>query len=217
VGTSTPKLGDVIDQRIDAYFSRIAGPMPARVELAAANLQTVDVQPLVGIYIGEQLVDFPVLRGVPVAWPQTTLGSITLPIAIGDTVLIVPSGVALGDWHKLDPDTLAEPQSNRRFALGDCVAIVGITTALEPLPATAYAAGALVIAGADVRLGSSTASDFVALAGLVLAQLDRVQKAFDNHVHLETGGTTNTPTVDPVNGIPLTSMGSVACTTTKAL
>jgi len=182
-GTSTPKLGDVIDQRINTYFQNVAGPMPARVELVGADAQTIDVQPLVGVYIGETLVDFPVLRGVPIAWPQTTLGSITLPIAIGDTVLVVPSGVALGDWHKLDPASIAVPQSNRRFALGDCVAIVGITTALAPLPATAYAAGAVVVAGSDIRLGSSIASKFVALASLVKVQLDTIITAYMLHTH----------------------------------
>jgi hypothetical protein len=45
----------------------------------------------------------------------------------------------------------------------------------------------------EVLLGSRVASDFVALASLVLAELGAIVSDFNSHTHLETGATTDPP------------------------
>ena len=69
-----------------------------------------------------------------------------------------------------------------------------------------------------VKVGGAAATDFVALATLVKSDLDRLQQAFDAHVHVEAPipGSTLPPTVVP-GVIPVGAMTAVAATKVKAI
>jgi phage gp45-like len=65
----------------------------------------------------------------------------------------------------------------------------------------------------EVRLGSDAASDFVALASLVLDELNAVRAAFNTHIHTNVtagSGTSGGP------GMPMPEPGSVAAGKVKA-
>lgn len=70
--------------------------------------------------------------------------------------------------------------------------------------------GRVTVTSPELRLGSDSASNFVALANLVLAELNAIRTAHNAHVHVETGITTAVPTVQ------LGSAGAVAAAKVKA-
>jgi hypothetical protein len=150
-----------------------------------------------------------VVTSIPVMWPRGDAGSITIDLAAGDIVYLVPAEGDISRWWARGLD--GEAATSRRFDLNDSVAIPGIAPNNAPLAASAYAAGAVVVQGASILLGSSAASDFVALASLVLAELDVIKDAYDLHVHPDPlAGLTGVPTV------PMTAPSSVAATKVKA-
>lgn len=61
-----------------------------------------------------------------------------------------------------------------------------------------------------VHLGGASGDQFVALANLVNTRLEAIRTAFNTHVHVETGGSTNVPTT------PMGELPSVAATKAKA-
>jgi phage baseplate assembly protein V len=70
--------------------------------------------------------------------------------------------------------------------------------------------GRIVVTDEEIRLGSDSATNFVALADLVLAELNAIRTAHNAHVHVETGASTLVPTVQ------LGAAASVAATKVKA-
>lgn len=66
--------------------------------------------------------------------------------------------------------------------------------------------GRIVVTAPEIRLGSDSASDFVALASKVLDRLNQIKVAFDGHTHAAGTGPTNL--VAPSGGGPVT--GSTA-------
>lgn len=75
--------------------------------------------------------------------------------------------------------------------------------------------GRIVVTDSEIRLGSDSASNFVALAHLVLAELNAIRTAFDTHTHVYIPGAgTPTPTAIPVP--VMGAAGSVAASKVKA-
>lgn len=66
----------------------------------------------------------------------------------------------------------------------------------------------------NVKLGGLDASDFVALASLVLAELNDIRTKFDSHIHVTTAtvGAGPTPGVIASPSAPMGSAGDVAAT-----
>lgn len=97
---------------------------------------------------------------VPVCWPSSSFGAVVCDLAPGDMVLLVICGRSLDEW-KATAESSIQQQDVRRHNLSDAIAF---PMSVAALAVTQYAAGALVISGADVRLGASTATSPVALA-----------------------------------------------------
>jgi hypothetical protein len=73
-----------------------------------------------------------------------------------------------------------------------------------------------VVAGDPVKLGDETASDLVALAPLQETINDKIQVAFDGHIHSTASGPTDPPTANPAIGVPIGSLDPVGANKTKA-
>jgi hypothetical protein len=175
---------------------------------------TATVQPAIpGAYIdaltGLRLPNiYPPVPSVPVLWPGCAAGSLTFPLVAGDTVLLVCADRSTDGWRN-DGSIGVPPVDARRFDLSDSFAI----PFMRIPSATGYGAGA-VLESASVQLGNSTAVDFVALASLVLAQLQAIQIAFDAHTH---GGVTVGAGVTAIPVAPMPAPSSPAATRVKAL
>ncbi|PIV98554.1 MAG: hypothetical protein COW42_13940 [Deltaproteobacteria bacterium CG17_big_fil_post_rev_8_21_14_2_50_63_7] len=156
-----PRFEDILDRAIKSRLENQRGPQPARVVLYNPATQLADVDPLLSVYIDGELVDPPTLRGVPVQWPRGGGGALTFPLVAGDVVYIIPAEVDLGPWEASEAAGAPTP---RRFSLSDVVAIPGVSSRVQPLPATAYDPTAAVLSAAQVKLGSSAAVNPVALS-----------------------------------------------------
>jgi hypothetical protein len=179
--------------------------LPATVVSYDPATQQIRAQPSVRVIVpvnGQDVPQaLPIVGGVPVIFPGGAGYSITWPLLPGNDVLLIVSTVAIDAWLGLgSPDTI--PQNRRRNSLSDCFAIPEIRPTARP---RASASGTNMRLGLDtgvteieitpteVLLGSRVASDFVALASLVLAELGAIVSDFNSHTHLETGATTDPP------------------------
>lgn len=157
---TTPTLRGFVDSLVSRGLEGMRVSMPGRVEAYDATTQKADVQPLVkrrytdaaGV---EQVERLPVVPSVPVIFPGAGEYSITFPVDIGDVVLLVFADSSLDLWLARGGEV--DPEDTRSHALTDAVAIPGLRpfrSAIDGVPSDA-----LVVTGAEVRLGSAAASD----------------------------------------------------------
>ena len=167
--------------------------------------RTADVQPVLANATGDTAA--PVLD-VPVLWPGGGGYTVHLALQAGDYVTLVVSDRSNDDWHE-GVDNPSD-RYERSHDISDAVAFPVVhrrsdeaLTVVE-LGAWFGKVGALVGVGLDgvIRLGSEEPSDHVALALLVLAELNKVKAAFDAHGHISSAGTSSTPVSATVPGIP---------------
>ena len=105
---------------------------------------------------------------VPVLWPAGGGTAITWPLEAGDFVLLLVCGRSLDEFSQGQGPPAIEAGDVRRNSLQDALALPLLP---RPLPADASAEGATVVTGDDIRLGDSTATEAVALAPPVEANL----------------------------------------------
>lgn len=214
----TPSDLDLLNAAIRGRLAAVRTALPAQVIAYDAATQLVQVQPLIrAAYLDADTNELrtqlpPAIPSVPVLWPSAAAGSITFPLAAGDQGFILCAERSIDEW-KATGDDDNTPRDLRRFDLSDAVFLPGGRAIPNALDSSAVDATALVIAAAILKLGDSSASDFVALQTLVEGELSKIKTAYDAHTH---GGVTTGPGVTgpPVPLIP--SLGSVGATKVKA-
>jgi hypothetical protein len=152
----------------------------------------VDVRPVIkrairntaGELVHEEL---PVVPNVPVCFPSVGNFSLTFPIAKGDHVLCVCTSWSHQAWR--ETGGIAEPGDLRTHEPGNAIAIPGLHPKSGTLPANPTAA-LLEVGGAvtHVQVGAG-ATDHVALAELVWAELGKIATGIGG-----AGGTYTPPT-----------------------
>lgn len=211
-----PSFSELLEAAFVACVEKRRGPVPALVT-AYVPPTTVACRPVLADprFADEATgvpLPAPILQGVPVQYPLGSLGGLHWPLTPGDVVYLVPAERSHGAW--LASGTLdAAPDSKRRSSLSDVVALPSIHSLRSPPAADKFDPVSTVLSGALVKLGDSTASDFVALASLVLAELNSIRAAFDAHVH--TGGTIAGNTGVP--SVLIGAAGAVAATKVQAV
>lgn len=121
----TPSFNDVLRDMIDSRIAEVHVAMPARVESYDPATQKASVAPLLKKKLrnGKEF-SLGVIDGVPVIMPRSAAGSLTFPIASGDTVLLVFVERAMDTWLSLGGEQV--PGDPRKFDLSDAVAIPGL-------------------------------------------------------------------------------------------
>ncbi len=187
--STKPQLADVLADAIKGEIATVHTSLPGRVVDYDQVNQTATVQ--LGVQFsrrgldGERIPYTPApLSGVPILWPTGGGGaySDTWPLEKGDEVWVHFAERSIDEWVMSDASVVT-PASVRRFNLSDAVATPAQSSRKSPLPGAAVA-DARVIRGDEIRLGSASASDYVALASLVKAELDALWNAFNSHTHL---------------------------------
>lgn len=156
----------------------------------------------------------PPIANVPVAFPGSGAVSMTWPLSAGDTGLIVFADRSIDEWTSTGSSETT-PQDTRRHNVSDAIFIPGLRSFADPIPASGHDAAASVWRAAEIRLGSSTASDFVALASLVSAELAAIWTVLNAHIH-PGAGLPPTPGVPPGPPTIPGAAGAVASTKVKA-
>lgn len=214
--SANPTDHEILLEAIRSQLARVNTSLPGVVVSYSEANQTATVRPSFRFAYRDaegvlQRYDPPAIHNVPVAFPGGGSFSITWPLAEGDSVLLVFSSRSLDEWRTV-AGAAHEPKDLRRFDLSDAVAVPGLRSPADPIPAAGRAAGAMVLRAADLRLGSATASDSVALASLVEAEINALWTAIGAHMHAGVtvgSGVTGTATYPG-------SSGSVGASKVKA-
>lgn len=184
VETSTPTLADVFAEMFRAYSDGLRVALPAEViawdDAAPERAQVRPTVRLVRRVEGARLAYRPpILPSAPVAWPGSGAYGLTWPLEPGSTGLLVFADRSIDEWATTGQRD-NEPRDPRRHAYADAVFIPGLR-AFDSLPGRLTPSGDHLIVGCptggEVRLGSGSASDFVALSSLVEAQLSQINAA----------------------------------------
>lgn len=218
LSAETPDLGGLIAGAMAAVKGSLNVAIPATVVAYNPATQTITAKPTItaryqddalGILVPAPL---PPIANVPVAFPSSAGFSITWPLFPGDSVLLVFADASIDEWKSTGaPECL--PLDIRRLDLTDAIAIPGLNAPVLPIPATGWSPAAMVLAGADIRLGSSAAVQPVALAPLVDAVVAALQVWLDTHTH--TGVTTG-PGASGPPAVPSPPPATVAALKVKA-
>lgn len=218
-----PNEADIAQVAAHSRVARMRTAFPAIVIRYNRATNSADVRPVLRGKrfdpVERETVSFRMrsIPDVPINWPVGQLGGSTYPLKDGDSVLIVCAERSIDEWKQIggvgvDDITPADP---RRFDLSDAFIVGGVRGLNDPLPTDATADDGPVFwtPNGFVYLGDSTASDFVALASLVVSELNsmRTWLAAHTHIGVTTGvGTSGIPAVVP----PV--VGSVAADKVKA-
>jgi len=210
-------LADVVLAAVQSGLAEVHTAFPAVVVSYDRTTQKATVQPCVaGRYLDDdgelQSEVYPPLPNLPVAFPSATGFADTFDLTPGDSVQVVVCERSTDEWRSTGNQGIVA-QDIRRFDLSDAFVIPGGRAFNEAIGATGYKAGARVIEAPEICLGSSGATNFVALANLVLSELQAIKTAYDLHTHT---GVTAGVAVSGVPAVALPAPGSVACTKVKA-
>lgn len=209
IGT-TPPLGEMLKRLFDDALLDVHTAIPARVEAFDAAAWTVEVVPLVRRQVegdaGETDVeDLPKIVGVPVAFLGGGGLWLKVPVVVGDTVLLIFGERSLDNWKATGQ--LVDPQDERHHHLADAIALPGLFTPGAP-PASGSPSGV-------IEIGFPHASDSVARASRVDAELAALKAAHDGHTHLVSGVTVGSSSVTSAGAAAAPAQATVASATVK--
>lgn len=185
----SPTLEDVIRAGLRSLQREVNVALPGRVEAYDSSKQLAEVQPLVQELVAtregtERVETLPVIPNVPVIFPRAGGYFLTLPVAVGDYVQLLVNQRSVDAWFNGD-GRIKNPNDFRMHDLSDAVALPGFYPLQDALEESGVGSHLVLgrVGGAQVHVkqqeihaGSENASDFVALADLVRAE---VQKAVD--------------------------------------
>ncbi len=217
---------ETLDRHFQHRMLEVHTCAPYKVLAYDASAQTVDVQPQIKRYFldedGRRTAEaLPKLYGVPVGFPRAGGFHISMPIIVGDFVLVVFGEEPTQAWRQkareVEPGFLDRHGLNGAFALPCGFPDAEKLGTAPPTDAIVISAndgsGSVTVKAGAVLLGDNTASDFVALASKVAIELADLRTAYNAHKHL--GVTTGVGT----SGLVVTPLGvfsSVAAAKTKA-
>ena len=192
---------EVINKQIQDTLSQLYTSMPAKVVAVKkkGNMTVVDVQPMLNMRFKDgSVIQEPPLGGVPVMWPNAGGCFITMPIEVGDEVMLHFSMRSSAEYKNSDG---VEPQtavSKRLHNMNDAYATPCTTTYgkgrdvdTEALEISSGAIEIKVKKGGTIELGKDAAEALI--LGTSFMDL------FNNHIHptgVGPSGITTTPIVD---------------------
>ena len=149
---------------LDGRQSSIWTAIPAIVQSVDFETMTVEVQPTIQGTVEDengavQSVNLPLLVDVPIVFPSAGGFLITLPIAVGDEVLVVFASRCIDAWWQ--SGGINRPMEARMHDLSDGFAIPGPRSQLK-LPG-----GAISSTGAQIRNDAGTSYVEIAADGKI--------------------------------------------------
>lgn len=210
---TTPSLATFIREQQEQRERQLQTSFPAKVIEYDSNTGTVTVEPQFieawrenGERVAEDITnkEDAYIANVPIAFPRAGNYSITFPVAADDYGLVTCTKYSLEVWRKAG--TSSDPGDLRRFTMSGAVFH----------PVNLYPDGSnLTHADGDViSISAGGTTQFIALANLVDAELDKIKTELEGHEHTATW-------TDPEGSGPTSantasySKGDVATTTVK--
>ena len=219
---SVPELATLIWSAIQTQLVDVHTAIPGRVESYDADRQVANVKPMLRRVLRSEEMDriteeLPVIPCVPVAWLKGGGAFVTLPLAVGDTGLLVFSEHLIDRWRATGEDV--DPGDLRRHDLSGAVFYPGLSTAANRIQNSSstemrFGLDASYVAGVDASGARfpHDATQFLARADRVLSELQSIASALISHVH--SGVTTGAGLTGPSNSTY--AAASPACDKIKA-
>lgn len=204
----TPEWGEVFREFFNYYLDDLWTAMPGKITAYDPKNQKVDVQPMINRLIktedGEDFKEeFPILPDVPVYFPRSGGFSITLPIAVGDFVLLVFNQRSIDEYVSGDGSSPVDPDDFRLQDMNDAVALPGFFPYSKALSRNAdtedmvlghnSGAGVGFFKQEQVHFGKKQAADSATLESKVQAELNALRTtlnsliiAYNSHIHVTT-------------------------------
>lgn len=122
----TLPLDEVIRQAIIGQMLRVRVALPCQVTVVSGN-QKVNVQPLLQTRrrVDQVVENLPVIQNVPVSMPMGQNYVIKVPIAVGDTGLLIFMDRSMDVWNN-SSGGIVDPQDSRQHFLQDAVFVPGL-------------------------------------------------------------------------------------------
>lgn len=149
---STITESEMLSAVLDARLGELHTALPGIVESYDASSQTATIRNAVHDD-GSEPVSIP---GVPVIWPRCASAYLAMPLSAGDTGLLVFCERDIRTWRRTGQ--VMAPGDLSTHAMSSAVFLPGLHVKSGSV---ASPPGATVLSSSDLRLGSSTASDFV--------------------------------------------------------
>ncbi len=218
----SPSFPETIRNAIDSRLVDVHTMLPGKVKAYYPSKGTVDVtltvkQPRRQPDGTTKAVELPTLFNVPLAFPRCALAWDTWPVAEDDAVLVHFAERELGDWVQGQYGQVIDPGEGPMHSLNGPVAYLGGHPATHPITPTPSIRNRVLHAENELHLGGQDPSDFVALASLVLDELQKIKTKFDSHTHLVVVGSTpfSGPSAAPTS--PMLTPQSVASEKVKCV
>jgi hypothetical protein len=129
------RLSELIRKAMEARLADVRVALPGRIENYDVEAQTADVKPLIKQVTdaedGKIVESLPVIPAVPVCQPRSGGFCVSLPIAKGDTGLLIVCDRSIDQWHKLGGEV--DPRDMRMHSLNGAVFYPGLTDSTRPL------------------------------------------------------------------------------------
>ncbi len=229
----SPELALVLQEAIDSALIDVHTGLPGVVQSYNDTTKTCEIEIQTkrmlekqdGTYASEEL---PILVNVPISNAGSSEYVTAYALSPGDTGMVMFSETSLDQWRT--KGELTSPSDIERHGLSGGV-FYPAPLPIAKLVTDILTSGAFFgkVGGVQLRAtgttmeattaGAVAASDFVALAALVLTELTAIKTAYDTHTHLQA--LPLHPAVIPTGptGAPIVAMtppGSVASTNLKA-
>ena len=132
--------------------------MPAKILEYDYTKQKAKVQPALNQkYNDGEVIELPAIYNVPVVHPASGGASITFPVNVNDTVLLVFSEKSLEDW--LSNGEQVTPDDPRQNNLTDAIALLGLNPFSKTSPAANNTDLLIKYDGSEVKLKPSSEID----------------------------------------------------------
>lgn len=218
----TPDLVDLLEVFGENLLNGIHTAMPGRIESYDAATQRADVQPLIRRRVPKAgtdrrewvYEDLPLIPSVRVIHPRGGGAFVHLPIATGDTVLLVFCETGIGHWEAGD-GSVQDAGDERRHHIAHAVAIPGLYPAAQNIASlgpdnkthlvVGFNGGARVSikpngdvqidTAGTITLAGAGAAQFIARADRVDAAITELRAQLIGHAHQfpATGGPPTSP------------------------
>jgi hypothetical protein len=125
--SETPSFREAIDAIVEYHLSETNTCMPGIVRAYDATKRRATIQPALNRQFEDDSFEYyPPIVGVPVHMPSGGGFTISLPIAVGDTVTLLFSQRSIEKWKQSTTGNTINPEDFRRFDLTDAIAIPGL-------------------------------------------------------------------------------------------
>jgi hypothetical protein len=144
---------DLLAQAFRNRQAEMRVAMPAKVTSYDFKAQKATVKPLINRkYADGRIEEYPVINNVPMIFPRSGGASLTFPVKIGDTVLLVFSDRSIESWAENGGNV--NPDDNRMHNINDAIAIPGLIPFVAGSAAKNNDDVLLTYAGAEISIQS---------------------------------------------------------------